>query len=123
MITDIEEIKKPAFEQNIIDFVKDLLFGKEYTTLIDVENAAVLLRRKYHINPSKVQINNVYQALFKDNIISNTVKEYFKAFNIELLYKVLHCLTDQNCNFSFINSRRNIEYKNCTTSCWATCII
>lgn len=79
MITDIEEIKKPAFEQNIIDFVKDLLFGKEYTTLIDVENAAVLLRRKYHINPSKVQINNVYQALFKDNIISNTVKEYFKA--------------------------------------------
>jgi len=79
MITDIEEIKKPAFEQNIIDFVKDLLFGKEYTTLTDVEKTAVLLRRKYHINPSKVQINNVYQAVFKDNIVSNTVKEYFKA--------------------------------------------
>ena len=37
------------------------------------------MRRKHHINPSKVQINNVYQALFKDNIVSNTVKEYFKA--------------------------------------------
>ena len=79
-----EQTKYNSFYENVNDtlvsFVKELS-TKNYDSFENIEINFKLLRKKYHINPSKVQMTYVYDTLLKYNHIkeNNMLKRYTKS--------------------------------------------
>ena len=79
-----EQTKYNSFYENVNDtlvsFVKELSI-KNYDSFENIEINFKLLRKKYHINPSKVQMTYVYDTLLKYNHIkeNNMLKRYTKS--------------------------------------------
>jgi len=92
-MTDIEDIVKSPKDlqkpQAYVDddlfkimkpFVSELIF-ESYSSELDYKKQITKLRRKYHINPRKSQINHVYQLLLRENEIKRNIEfeKYVKA--------------------------------------------
>jgi len=79
-IVDIEDLCKKQNHSNYTPFITELA-SKTFNTNADIDREIKLLQKKYHTNPNKATMTNIYNHLIENNTIkpNEDLRKYIKG--------------------------------------------